>query len=69
MQWFKEAEARKLVSFVKPQHYKLTELGYSRALSKKNPIKQFIKYNPKFVITTTVAFSAAIFTAVRLIQC
>ena len=69
MQWFKEAETRKLVSFVKPQHYHFTELGYNQALSKNNPIKQFIKNNPKYTITTAVAFSVAIFTAIRLIKC
>lgn len=68
-QWFAEAEKRNLVTPLRPQHYKLSGHGYKLSLAKKSPISQFIENNPKYVITTTITFAAAIFAIIRLIKC
>ena len=68
-QWFAEAEKRNLVIPLKPQHFKFTEHGYKLSITNKNPMRQFIKSHPKYVITTIISLSVAIFAATRLIRC
>ena len=69
MEWFKEAEERKLVSFEKPQHYKFTEFGYNQALIKKSPITSFCKREYKWLIPVCLSFALGIIAILRYIQC
>ena len=63
-EWFREAEQRGLVTFVKPHHYRFTEAGYNAALSAKRPIMNFVKNNPTFTITASIAFGGVLVTLI-----
>jgi hypothetical protein len=69
MQWFKEAEARKLVSFTKPQHYQFTELGYNQALIEKSPVSSFCKNEYKWLVPVCLSFVLGAIAILRYIQC
>jgi len=69
MQWFKEAETRKLVSFVKPQYYQFTELGYNQAAIKKSPVTSFCKREYKWLIPVCLSFALGVVAILRYIQC
>jgi len=63
-EWFREAEQRGLVSFIKPHYYQLTDLGYKSALSAKPPLINFVKNNPRFTITASIAFGGILVTLI-----
>jgi hypothetical protein len=67
-QWFEEAQVRELVIRpTKDQNYNFSKKGYEKALKNKHPLIHFWVEHWKYLVTTSLAFTAGIVAIIKLV--